>query len=60
MSDVKSTMEKGKVSRTEQRGVFQICIFTLDLFTELYNHIPRYHVNLTSLLHLYLSWGRPN
>lgn len=55
MAEVTSTMEKGKESRTEQGDVSQIYIFTLELFAELYNHIPRYHISLTSLLHLHLS-----
>lgn len=47
MSEVISTMEKGIVEQNE-KGVSQIYIFNLDLFTELQHHISIYQLDISA------------
>lgn len=47
MSEVISTMEKGIVEQNE-KGVSQIYIFNLDLFTELQHHISIYQLDIST------------
>lgn len=47
MSEVLSTMEKGRVEQNE-KGVSQIFIFNLDLLTELQHHISIYQLDIST------------
>lgn len=48
MSEVISTMEKGKVGQ-DKEDISQIYVFTLDLFAELQNRISKFQLDVSSV-----------